>query len=440
MRTGRRPSRLASIFSVGVLLSLAVITESSPAQAALPCPCTIWDNSATPAIASVSDPNAVELGVRFHSSISGFITGFRFYKGAANTGTHIGHLWSNSGLLLATETFTGESASGWQQVALSSPVAIAANTPYVASYFAPNGAYAATRPYFDAGPFDNPPLTALVDGGVDGANGVYVYSETGGFPTETFASTNYWVDVVFDTILHRPSLPALVTNSTTWTLGQSLTDSPSFTTANFGARPLVPLTGDWDGNGSKTPGFFKGGAFMLTNSTGPTPTVDVTFSFGDARGFPVAGDFNGDGIDDVAVYKAGVWQVRYSTGVTVGPFTLGAPFATTNWPNTVPVAGDWDGDGIAGIGTYTYATGTWALRNTATAGSPDFAPFVYWAGSGSYPVVGDWDNNGSDTVGVKNGVGWHLSNSNQVPADQVTFNFGGSNDLPLAWSTQYGTP
>ena len=54
----------------------------------------------------------VELGVKFTSSSSGFITGIRFYKGVNNTGTHVGNLWSSSGALLASATFTGESGFG----------------------------------------------------------------------------------------------------------------------------------------------------------------------------------------------------------------------------------------------------------------------------------------------------------------------------------------
>ncbi|WP_204070280.1 DUF4082 domain-containing protein, partial [Sphaerisporangium krabiense] len=33
--------------------------------------------------------------------------------------------------------------------------------------------------------------------GTDGANGVYGYSSTNAFPTQTYQTTNYWVDVVF---------------------------------------------------------------------------------------------------------------------------------------------------------------------------------------------------------------------------------------------------
>ena len=47
-------------------------------------------------------------------TVSGTVTGVRFYKAAANTGTHIGSLWSATGTQLASATFTNETASGWQ--------------------------------------------------------------------------------------------------------------------------------------------------------------------------------------------------------------------------------------------------------------------------------------------------------------------------------------
>ena len=47
------------------------------------------------------DTNAVELGVRFKADLDGTITGVRFYKATANTGTHVGNLWTASGTLLA---------------------------------------------------------------------------------------------------------------------------------------------------------------------------------------------------------------------------------------------------------------------------------------------------------------------------------------------------
>ena len=92
------------------------------------CPCSIWTPDTVPTflINNAEDSRAVtegvELGVRFRSDLSGSITAIRFYKGPANTGTHTGHLWTNTGTLLASVTFAGETASGWQQVTLPTPV------------------------------------------------------------------------------------------------------------------------------------------------------------------------------------------------------------------------------------------------------------------------------------------------------------------------------
>ena len=159
---------------------------------------SIWPNTATPDVVNQPDGNStpnVELGVRFRADVSGIVTGIRFYKGSLNTGTHIGSLWTSGGTPLASATFTSETASGWQEVRFSSPVAISADTTYVASYHTDAAFYSITDDYFDAS-VDNAPLHALQDG-LDGANGVFRYSLTPAFPTQTFNSTNYWVDVLF---------------------------------------------------------------------------------------------------------------------------------------------------------------------------------------------------------------------------------------------------
>jgi hypothetical protein len=162
------------------------------------CPCSIWSTSVTPGTTSDPDTSAVEVGVRFRSNVAGQVTGVRFYKGSGNTGTHVGHLWTSSGTLLATVTFTGETATGWQQATFGTPVSVSANTTYVVSYYAPNGRYAADNSYFGGSGVTNGPLQALQDG-VDGANGVYRYGSGGGFPSNTWESSNYWVDLIFVT-------------------------------------------------------------------------------------------------------------------------------------------------------------------------------------------------------------------------------------------------
>lgn len=156
---------------------------------------SIWSASTVPATPSANDGSAVEVGLKFQADVSGSVTGIRFYKGAGNAGTHIGHLWSASGTLLATVTFTGETASGWQQANLSAPVSLTAGTTYVVSYYAPQGHYAGDNGYFSTG-IDTGTLKALADG-VAAGNGVYLYG-SGGFPTQSYNASNYWVDVVFN--------------------------------------------------------------------------------------------------------------------------------------------------------------------------------------------------------------------------------------------------
>jgi hypothetical protein len=133
--------------------------------------------------------------VKFRSDVDGWVTGIRFYKGAANTGAHIGSLWSSDGTQLAQAAFAGETASGWQTVSFGTAVHVNANTTYVASYFAPSGHYSLDYNYFTS-TAGAAPLHALGTG-IDGGNGVYRYSGSSTFPTNTYGASNYWVDVVF---------------------------------------------------------------------------------------------------------------------------------------------------------------------------------------------------------------------------------------------------
>ena len=130
--------------------------------------------------------------------MAGSISAIRFYKGPANPGPHVAHLWSNSGQLLGTASFTDETASGWQTASFAQPIAIAANTTYVASYHAPNGGYARNEAFFAFVGHDRGPLHAQSTGAA-GGNGVYAYGPAGTFPNGSYNGTNYWVDVVFST-------------------------------------------------------------------------------------------------------------------------------------------------------------------------------------------------------------------------------------------------
>lgn len=159
------------------------------------CPCTLFKESDVPDETNNNDGQAIELGVKFRSTKNGVITGMRFYKGTAATGTHVGHLWTNTGTMLAEATFVSETSSGWQQVIFNSPVPVTAGTTYIASYFSPSGYFAGTGSYFLQN-ITNGPLIGLADG-EDGLNGLYKYTSFPTFPTGGYQASNYWVDVIF---------------------------------------------------------------------------------------------------------------------------------------------------------------------------------------------------------------------------------------------------
>jgi Domain of unknown function (DUF4082)/Bacterial Ig-like domain len=151
-------------------------------------PVSIFSDTDTPATASFNDPNSIEVGAKFTSDVAGEVTGVRFYKGAQNNGIHTGSLWTSGGQLLATASFTSETASGWQTVTFSSPVAITAGTTYLVSYWTSVGGYAVDANAFSGQGVDHAPLH-IPTGGAG-------YHYGGGFP-DGGTNHNFWVDVVF---------------------------------------------------------------------------------------------------------------------------------------------------------------------------------------------------------------------------------------------------
>ncbi|MGB8259305.1 MAG: DUF4082 domain-containing protein, partial [Terracidiphilus sp.] len=203
----------------------------------------MWAPTSTPTLVTDPDTSGVELGLKFNSKDAGYVLGVRFYKGPKDTGTHAGHLWTFGGTLLASVTFSGETSSGWQQALFSTPVAVTANTTYVVSYWAPAGHYPDDSGYFTASGVNNGPLHAMKDGEA-GNNDVYTYTK-GNFPANTWNASNYWVDLVFNTVpsttptpvafsIDQPkgvkaamSLPAPAAQSSAATPARSLSCVPS---------------------------------------------------------------------------------------------------------------------------------------------------------------------------------------------------------------------
>jgi chitosanase len=171
-----------------------------------------WDNGDVPRTISSSDTKSVELGMKFRSKVAGYVTGVRFYKGAQNTGTHTGSLWSSQGRQLATVTFKNETSSGWQTATFDQPVSVAANVTYVVSYHAPQGRYSLNKNFLKRYNYTHKKLEAL-QSRQGNPNSVYKYSNATTMPNQSADGAIYWVDVVFtNKLFNAPQAPSAPSN------------------------------------------------------------------------------------------------------------------------------------------------------------------------------------------------------------------------------------
>jgi hypothetical protein len=210
---------------------------------------TFWTNSVTPTTPQVADTASVTLGLNFYSDVPGSVNGVRFYKGPNNTGAHVGTLWSSTGTKLAEVTFSGETASGWQQANFSSPVNIAANTTYVISYLAPNGYYADDTNY----PWSSLSATPLHVSG--SAPGVFAYGSASTFPSATWNGSNYWVDLLF-----APGTSSNPSGS------YAISGSVSGSAATLNLSGAASGTTTTDGTGKYTFSGLANGVYLVTPS------------------------------------------------------------------------------------------------------------------------------------------------------------------------------
>jgi hypothetical protein len=290
------------------------------------CPCSLFSSSATPAVIDSGETAALNLGVRFIPTVDGSVTGLRFYKAEANTGTHSGSLWTADGTLLARVAFTNETASGWQKAQFSSAIAVTAGTTYVVSYHAPEGHYSAT-PGFFVNIWDNDLLRTPM-----GHNGVFAYGAEA-FPSHSFDSANYWVDPLFvaDGVA-VDSLPPTITAVTATPDATGTTLTVAWTTDEV-ASSVVPYgvsPGDLNGTGSSVSG--------LNHS--------VVLS----------------GLSQGMTYYYRVESADVSGNSATSPSLLTAPASITMPDSTPPVV-----SGVTASGSGTTATVAWTTDESSTS-------------------------------------------------------------------------
>jgi fibronectin type 3 domain-containing protein len=203
------------------------------------CPCQLFPAVLAPASQNVptrdgragTGPWTYELGVRFKVDEAMRLRGIRFFKSKSETGTHVANLWTSTGLLLASTTATGETASGWQEAVFSSPPLLQAGSVYVASVNA-NSYYNST-----VNGLVNQVISGPLRSATGGPAGIYGAS-AGAFPTSSYNSSNYFadVDVVPD---GDPAAPTVV--STAPSTNAADVDANLPLKASF-SRPMDPST------------------------------------------------------------------------------------------------------------------------------------------------------------------------------------------------------
>jgi hypothetical protein len=240
-------------------------------------PITIFGN-AIPQNPVIPD-SAVTLGVKFYSTQAGTIAGIRFYRGQTDSRGYTVKLFSSSGTLLGSATAAADTCSVpcWEQINFASPISIAANTTYVAAYYASNGDYAddtGTSGGLTNGA-SNGPLIVPASGQV-GGNGVYTYSR--GFPNQTWQDSNYYVDVSFTPAAGAPPTLSLSFSPSSPSVAYNAPGGTVVTTATASWSDGSPFTGTYS---FSQPYSNDGGVFALNgnqiivNPNGPGLSADA---------------------------------------------------------------------------------------------------------------------------------------------------------------------
>ena len=197
-------------------------------------------------------------------------------------------------------------------------------------------------------------------------------------------------------VTSAPVAPPATPEVLDWLLSTSVTSSTNTVGSfNYGNTPMVPLSGDWTGQGHDTPGAYNpsNSHFYLAN-TFNGGVADTTIFFGDPGDKPVVGNWDGGKTTEVGVYRQSnaTFYLRHADG-TVTSFTVGN--AGNDW---IPVAGDWTGSGHDSVGLYDPDTRTFYLRNSFTSGAADTT--TSFGNTGDVPLAGDWDGTGTGSIGV----------------------------------------
>lgn len=238
-----------------------------------------------------------------------------------------------------------------------------------------------------------------------------------------YSGSTVWVTVRFA----QASLPTLAQTSTVDEpkhifLTSSLRGGNADISFYYGRHSDLFLVGDWNGDGTDTPGVRRSATFHLRNKNAGGP-ADLTLTYGRPGDVALVGDWDGDGNDTLAVRRGHLYY--FSNALRGGPADVIVAYGR---PNDEVLVGDWDGDG-----TDTLAVrrgNTFYVRNSLSTGVADRV--LSYGRMGDEVLVGDWDNDGEDTFAVRRSTTFYVRNSLTTGIAEATFPFGRPGDGAVA--------
>ena len=260
-----------------------------------------------------------------------------------------------------------------------------------------------------AAAFANSTTSNLVDMKVGSDGRLYYLARGGGSNT----------GVVYRVQYNEPSgdtLGLYNTSSGAMSLIDTVQDNPTAPHYNT-FTPNAPVVGsswvmgDWDGDGQKTPGVYKNGAFFYTNSIGSSVSWTGVW-LGWLQVSPVAGRFDSTvnhdcfGVVELDFTPSGFgFPLHYTCNLSAGSHPISGQWLGVVLPSTGTyqfAAGDWNNDGLDSVAARRGVYISWG--NVPPANGVASFPLAQYigaphAGTGAL-VAGDWDNDGVDSFGL----------------------------------------
>jgi hypothetical protein len=203
---------------------------------------------------------------------------------------------------------------------------------------------------------------------------------------------------------------------------------------HYGQSPMVPIVGDWDGDGKDTVSTFhpESATFFISNNPS-SGQADKIVPYGNPnQAVPVVGDWDGDGKDNIGVRMGGTFYLRTSAVEDPTEATRTVAFGDVG---DIPLAGDWDGDGKDNVGVHRPGTNSFHLRMGANTSTDPATRTVAYGNPGAFPLVGDWDGNGKDNIGVRMGATFFLRtsavDSNTETTTSILYGNGSNQEYPV---------